>query len=195
MPRRTTITTEELLSTARQVFLDQGFSVPTSSIARAAGISEGSIFKRFPTKVALFEAAMKTNHLSLSSELTGLAELATARERLEAMGDLLVSFFRQVLPASLMLMANSNLNPIELMQDSPDPLPLRLLNEVTSFLEEEQSKGTIHCVHCKTTATILIGSLRGFVFLEIMQKTKHSPETTQDFVRGVVETIWTGIGT
>ena len=193
MPRRTTISTEELLSTARQMFLDHGFSVPTSSIARAAGISEGSIFKRFPTKAALFEACMGTCNINFSWDREAMSQIEHPRARIEAMGLLLVQFFRQVLPASLMLMANSKLNPIEMMQDSPDPLPLRLLNEVATFLEEEQEADTIRCSDCTMTATILVGSFRALVFLEILQKTKHSPEATEQFVRGVVETVWVGI--
>ena len=50
MGRPAIVDTEDLLRVAREIFLAQGFAVPTATIARAAGISEGSIYKRFATK-------------------------------------------------------------------------------------------------------------------------------------------------
>jgi AcrR family transcriptional regulator len=45
MARVTTITDEQILSAAREVFLAQGFNAPATDIAKRAGISSGSILK------------------------------------------------------------------------------------------------------------------------------------------------------
>ena len=58
MGRPVHISKERILAAARSVFLEHGFSASTAKVAQAAGVSEGSIFKRFPTKEALFVAAM-----------------------------------------------------------------------------------------------------------------------------------------
>ena len=56
MARTRTISDEQILDAAQAVFLEQGPQATTSAIADRAGISEGTIFKRFPTKQALFFA-------------------------------------------------------------------------------------------------------------------------------------------
>ena len=58
MARPTIIRTEQIVETARLLFLEHGYTLSTASIARKLNISEGSIFKRFKTKDALFAAAM-----------------------------------------------------------------------------------------------------------------------------------------
>ena len=59
MPRPVTIQDSAILDAARRVFLVRGYSASTAEIARRAGVSEGSLFKRFRTKTALFLAAIQ----------------------------------------------------------------------------------------------------------------------------------------
>ena len=58
MARPRTISDAQLLSAAREVFVEQGFAATTASIAVRAGVSEGTLFKRFSTKEDLFAAAL-----------------------------------------------------------------------------------------------------------------------------------------
>jgi AcrR family transcriptional regulator len=59
MARPASISNQQILDAARAVFLAHGFGkASTAEIAHRAAISEGSIFNRFPTKDALFRAAM-----------------------------------------------------------------------------------------------------------------------------------------
>ena len=51
---------EKILATALELFANDGFNAtPTSKIARAAGVSEGLIFKHFGNKNGLLDAIMK----------------------------------------------------------------------------------------------------------------------------------------
>jgi len=54
MPRPVSIQDEVILNAARELFLERGLDVATSEIAARAGVSQGTIFKRFRTKQALF---------------------------------------------------------------------------------------------------------------------------------------------
>ena len=58
MSRPRTIDDAQILDVARKIFLERGMRASTASIARAAGVSEGTIFKRFDTKQELFFASM-----------------------------------------------------------------------------------------------------------------------------------------
>jgi AcrR family transcriptional regulator len=58
MGRTKTISDEEVLERAREVFVEQGFRASTKAIAKHVGVSEGVLFQRFSTKEELFFAAM-----------------------------------------------------------------------------------------------------------------------------------------
>lgn len=56
--RRKTISDTDLLTAARELFVEKGFAVSTRTIAVRAGVSEGVLFQRYRTKDELFFAAM-----------------------------------------------------------------------------------------------------------------------------------------
>ena len=58
MARPTSIKDETIVAAAREVFLERGIQATTAEVAERAGVSEGSVFKRFKTKSELFRAAM-----------------------------------------------------------------------------------------------------------------------------------------
>ena len=65
-----------LLEVAEQVFLRHGTDTSTEEIARAAGVGIGTVFRHFPTKVALIEAV----YHNLLARLATEAEAASAED-------------------------------------------------------------------------------------------------------------------
>jgi AcrR family transcriptional regulator len=65
---------ERLLGAARRLFADRGLDVPLDEIARAAGVSIGTLYNRFPTRDALAEAVFADRVATVA----GLAEQALA---------------------------------------------------------------------------------------------------------------------
>src|SRR6188768_4305807 len=57
--RPPSIDSEQLLSVAREVFLERGIRATTLEVAVRAGVSEGALFHRFKNKEGLFRAAME----------------------------------------------------------------------------------------------------------------------------------------
>ena len=56
-PRQVAAIRRVILSTAKSLFLSQGFAKTSmSEVAATAGISKGTLYSRYPTKAALFEA-------------------------------------------------------------------------------------------------------------------------------------------
>jgi AcrR family transcriptional regulator len=49
---------ERVLAAAQEAFAAEGLAVPLDEIARRAGVGAGTVYRHFPTKEALFEAAI-----------------------------------------------------------------------------------------------------------------------------------------
>src|SRR5258708_3324392 len=108
MARTATITHEQILAAAREVFLEKGIRATVAEVAERAGIAGGSIFKRFKTKEDLFCAAMQTqmHQVEWFDTLARAAESDDVEDALLAIGREILAFFRKIMP--LMMMAWSN---------------------------------------------------------------------------------------
>ncbi len=60
---------EAILDAAITVFAERGISAPTSSISKAAGVAEGTLFTYFPTKDDLLNALYRQMKLELAQIL------------------------------------------------------------------------------------------------------------------------------
>src|SRR5690349_22227525 len=105
MARPTTISDDAILTAAREVFFERGPTAPTSEIAARAGVSEGSIFKRWKTKEALFFACMEPipmDEVPWIKKLPSRVGTATVRQNLEEIGLEIIALFHVIMPAILM---------------------------------------------------------------------------------------------
>jgi AcrR family transcriptional regulator len=74
---------ERVLAAAREAFAAEGISVPLDEIARRAGVGPGTVYRHFPTKEALFQAAIVDN----------IERMVEYARRLEAADDPGAAFF------------------------------------------------------------------------------------------------------
>ncbi|AXL92894.1 TetR/AcrR family transcriptional regulator [Streptomyces sp. CB09001] len=63
---------QRILEAARQVFEDRGLDAPLDEVAERAGVGAGTLYRRFPTRAALVEAAFEKEIL----QATRIAEEA-----------------------------------------------------------------------------------------------------------------------
>jgi AcrR family transcriptional regulator len=56
-----------LVAAAREVFSETGFLAPLSSVARRAGVGQGSLYRHFPDRISLAVAVFDDNILRLES--------------------------------------------------------------------------------------------------------------------------------
>src|SRR5215216_1602056 len=52
---------ERLIAAAREAFAAEGADAPLDDIARAAGVGAGTLYRHFPTRLALFEVVYRDN--------------------------------------------------------------------------------------------------------------------------------------
>jgi AcrR family transcriptional regulator len=190
MARRATISTAEILTSAREVFLERGADAPTAEIARRAGVSEGSIFRRFPTKQALFLAAMgidktppwleELDHLGGDNLRDELAELALR----------IIEGTRELLPR--MMMTWSTQTPPR-MPTEAHAVPARIIGAVTAFFDRQMRAGHLRVAHPEIVARTFVGTLIHYVFVETMGIETAGMIDARTFARSLVDTLWQGI--
>ena len=197
MARPVVIRDETIIDAARQVFLERGFKATTLEVAERAGVSEGTLFKRFNSKIELFQAAMRTQiddppYMRLLAELRGVGEV---KDNLVHIGQQQVRFFREVLPLLMMSWSNpcgGESAKCFFGEDGTEPLALRALRAMTGFLEAEAIAGRLRHHDAEVASRAFMGAIHNFVAFELLFK-DHPPKITADrFVADLVDTLWNG---
>ena len=192
MARPVTIQTEHIIETARSLFLEHGFKLSTARIAQEVGISEGSIFKRFATKEALFAAAMGMPSTDFARAWPQRAGQGDVEEELLAICHRLVAHFRVVLPRMIMLRRASHVDPLSVMSQSDSPPPMVILNGVTDYLRCEVALGRLRAEEPRVVGRMLVGGLMNFVFFEVMGFEAHDELETARTIEGMVALLIAG---
>lgn len=165
MPRPSTIDNDAILEVARRLFLRGGREITTAEIARAAGISEGSIYKRFPTKEQLFLAAMGLELPQWIEDLPDRVGQRSVLANLEQLGREGIAFFEEVMPRMMLLWApgaNGKLRaPIVAG-------PTRVLEALTSYFAAERDKGRVSCEDPEVAARMFLAAIANYVFFKTM---------------------------
>lgn len=193
MARPRSISTDLILEAARQVFLDRGLGATTAEIAKVAGISEGTIFKRFGTKDSLFLEAMGLSGQPAWAESLmescGQGELA---ETLEGIAWRVLEFFLEIIPKMAMLMS-CHLSPEEIFRAHEDPPPLRGLRLMRGYFAEEQRLGRIRPeADAEVLARMFLGGLHSFAWNEQTGINERMPMEPSVFIRGFVAVLLDG---
>lgn len=195
MARHVTITDDQILDAARIAFLEEGFSVPTAKIAAHAGVSEGSIFKRYPTKEALFFAALRIEHPpAWYGELDSLAGIGDLKENLIALSFSMLTYFNEVLPRIVATIGNRVGPPgADPFRGLSDPLPVRDARAISLFLKNEARLGRLEEGNMECLANLLIGSLTHYVFRSHMAMENRTAEDFKALAQATIELLWNGI--
>ncbi len=105
MGRPKTIEDDELLDVARRVFRQHGHTATTQHVAKAAGISEAILYKRFKTKDELFYAALNRPSPDLSA-ITNIDPTLDPRAYLGIFSARTKDHFRQAVPSIISVAAH-----------------------------------------------------------------------------------------
>ena len=194
MTRPATITHEQILRAAREVFLAKGIQATTAEVAERAGVAEGSIFKRFTTKQELFLRAMEPTlqdpeFLRKLPQRVGKGDL---RQHLFEFGTEMLAFLRPLLPLMMMSWSNRECGlPAHLA--APNPPPVRALKRVAAYFEAEMRLKRLRRHNPEILARVFFGSVQNYVFHELLLKAHGEKLLAEDdYLKGLVQLIWTG---
>jgi AcrR family transcriptional regulator len=197
MARPVSIRDESIIAAAREVFLERGIQATTAEVAERAGVSEGSVFKRFKTKAELFEAAMgeELPKPAFLKNLTSRVGKGTIDESLFELGMEILAFFRELIPLMMMAWSNPGPNGLPARIAGPNPPPVRALNKLAGFFEAEMQRGRLRRHDAEVVARTFVGALHHFAFFELLQVTGDAlPLGAEQYVRGLVSLMIQGIG-
>ena len=193
MARPITIDDTKLLEAAREVFLELGASATTAEVARRAGISQGSIFKRFPTKQELFLTAMQgeRDRRDWDGFLRRRTEEAGLRTALVEIGVELIGHLRQIFP--LMLLSWSNRGEFGFSSERFSG-PMRGIHFLADFLAREMEARRLRRTDPWSAARVFFASLQSYVLTSLMFEKGLGPGwSPKDYVTGIVDVLWNGI--
>jgi AcrR family transcriptional regulator len=116
MSEKAANTRRKLLEAAASVFSERGYArATTKEIAKAAGVSEGTIYRHFEDKRELFQAAFAERSAASSEELVKLPELAgtaTVRENLRRLVQVIEDAEENIAPLQASAWSDSELGAV-----------------------------------------------------------------------------------
>jgi AcrR family transcriptional regulator len=188
MARTRTITDEEILSAARNLFRAKGHDVTTRQVADAAGISEGVLYQRFANKDQLFFAAMAPGGPDLESVLGADSPTEGPTDYLKGAVKRMAEYFGEVLPLGIRLMTHPSFDRNNLSTGQPAAVKLQqaLAARLTSFEKrKEMRRGS-----AAPTAQLLVRLAHDWALARVMSG-RSSPKRAEE-LEAIVDLVWHG---
>ena len=199
MSRPVTYDTEELLASARKTFLEIGPSASTQTLAKNAGVSEGTLFKRFGTKKKLFLQAIQFPALEEHAwfrDLLADAETHPLEEVLYQAGLGLQLHFAQALPSIQMMMAYPDLTPADhrAIMGNENPMPIAIKRRFRELFEAEIAAGRVPPNDAYSLACMYAGAIINDAHHRLILEVRDEEEDPEAFARRVARTFVSLLG-
>jgi len=192
MTRARTIPNEMILAAARDLFLAHGFGAATTEIARAAGVSEALLFKRFGTKERLFVAAMELDAApAWIGELDQRVGVGGARSNLIKISLDIVEGIHAAMPRLMMMWSARRHLGAE--REIRNRKVERDTQALARYLEQEMRLGRVRQANADTLALVIFGALVNRVLVGMVHGQARDPAADALFVKELVDTLWRGL--
>lgn len=175
-----------ILKAAREVFLRDGFKAPSVQIAKKAGVSEGSLFKRFRTKTELFVCAMRLyeEDKQWMKELKDGIGKVSIRQALKKAAEGILNHTREIMPRMMALRASGIPKPDMAKIFGKEP-PVLHAQALTEYFQEEAKLGRLKIHRPEIRAHAFLGALVHFVFQK--QIFNNEPCSQQEYINELIE--------
>lgn len=191
MGRHKTIRDEQLLQYAREVFLEGGAFGSTKEIARRAGVSEATLFKRYPTKAALFLAAMVPQQVDIEAVIHSFTEETDPRRVLTEIGLRILAYFRTIIPVVMHLITNPSISMSDVNAHFRGKPVVELSEALAAHMKDATSRGVVKVDTPRATAGLFVAAIHSLAAFELMEI--HGGKNMDSLVKPFVEALWSGI--
>jgi AcrR family transcriptional regulator len=190
MARPKQVSDEDLVATARRVFLEKGPQVSVGVIARRLKVSPASIFHRVRTKNKLLVLALWPADPPelLQLQRAPLPEGDSAKEQLIALLTGLNAYFATAVPALFLLVsAGVPMKPTKARGKSKDdPMQIRLRAALAQWLVRG---GAVPSAAALAAADTLLGAIEARYMHVYLGGIKSTPAADRKYVRDLVELV------
>lgn len=185
-----------IIDAATELFATRGFAgTSMEQVASQCGAGKDTVYRRFPSKVALFEAVVEHAHGRAVARLANLA--ITEGDAIEQLRDLLRELLRINMEPDLIALKRITFSEAVVFEKKqpippqPDPIMDRLVKAVVSaqnegmIAKDDASLMAIHLIHCMValpTSSAMMGSSE-FDTREAVDT--HFDRTWQWLLRGI----------
>ena len=183
---------EDILNAARDVFREDGHATTTANIAKRAGVSEGILFYRYKTKVALLTAVIhrEVQPVKLLLEIENIAGQRTLKENLAIIIVTLLESVSRVHPFMELAETSPASHKIrQVLFSKGKPPPIQIVELIAGYFEAEMRLGRVRTIDARIAALAAFGACIDYV------RSHHEMNDKRDdqaFVQGLVDLLFHG---
>lgn len=194
MGRPRTVSNDAILQAARDVFIEQGSSASTSTIAERVGLSQAALFKRFGTKNDLMMAALAPPEVPPFVPLleAGPSGEQPVRDELVAIAAVAARFFRDMVPC-LMVLRTSEMTPDKMFEHFDVPPPIRAQAALAGYFTRAMDAGLMRRADPIGLTFSFLGAFYMRAFLTHLIRQPLSDEDLDAYAESIVDTLWRGL--
>jgi AcrR family transcriptional regulator len=190
MGRHKTISDDEVLRIAREVFRAEGHTATMRAIAEAAGISEAVLYQRFGSKDQLFFAAMHPRGPDVEELLGPPEPPEDAHAYLRTVVARLGKYFADVIPLALRVMTHPSFDPAMLGQMQPRG-PALLQESLAERLTALARRKEVRTPNEAVAARLLVSLAHDWALGGVLG---HGPSANRDRqLKEMVDVVWEGL--
>ena len=189
----------QIVEAAERLIADRGLKgATTRAIAERAGCAEGSIYRYFPDKHALFMEVVRTSSPEFPALVDSLLDRAgqgTVRRTLEEVAIAALGFYRSIMPMAAGAMAERDL----LMEQrrhfqETKRGPMHAIGILAGYVRKEQRLGRIlDRLSADHVARALLGTCFAQAFMMDLLGEEAALGTDEQFAREVVRGLMEGL--
>lgn len=191
MGRRKTIEDEQVLEHAREVFLKSGAFGSTKEIARRAGISEATLFQRYPTKAALFLAALVPPEVDVEAIVHAPTKRKDPQRVLTEIGRRMLAYFRSLIPTVMHLMTHPSIRMADVSAHFQGMPEHALAGALATYLRDVEARGEVKVNNPMAAASLLVSAIHSLAVFELMEM--HGGQDLEHAVELFVKALWSGL--
>jgi len=195
MGRPPRIRREQILQTARRVFALKGFDSATlADIAGELGVTPAAVLRYFPTKQALFEAAMRTS-VALPQCMFDLRDVdprTDPRIVLRRFAEQWIPFASNTIAQNIAVQLHQRSNKTFVLPFEPgakDSPPRQGLRIVTGYFRRAKAAGMIRVANPRAAALMFMSGLVGYVFIHQVAQVSARPYPISGYIDALI-TLW-----
>lgn len=196
---QTTGTRGQILTAAEEIIQARGLrGCTTRAIAERAGCAEGSIYRYFTDKHALFMELVRTRFPQfheLTSTLANRAGTSTVRKNLEEVALTALGFYRIILPTVVGAMAERDLLEEQRRHfEETKGGPMKAIGAVSTYVRKEQRLGRISDkVSAEYATRLLLGGCFSHALLHELVGDDAWLASDEQYAHEIVRTLMEGM--